>query len=44
MMLVAASLAAICFAGYPAQELEIVLSRASAYVESYEQALGMMIA
>ena len=46
MMLDAASLAAICFAGYPAQEpeLEIVLSRASAYVESYEQALGMMIA
>ncbi len=46
MMLIAASLAAICFAGYPAQEpeLEIVLSRASAYVESYEQALGMMIA
>ena len=45
-MLVAAPLAAVCFAGYPAQEpeLEIVLSRASAYVESYEQALGMMIA
>jgi hypothetical protein len=46
MVLVATSLAAICFAGYPAQEpeLEIVLSRASAYVESYERALGMMIA
>ena len=46
-MLVTTFLAAICFAGYPAQqepELETVLSRASAYVESYEQALGMMIA
>ncbi len=45
-MLVTTSLAAICFASYPAQEpdLETVLSRASAYVESYEQALGMMIA
>lgn len=46
MMLVVASLAAIWFVGYPAQEpeLEIVLSRASAYVESYEESLGMMIA
>ena len=46
MVLVASSLAAICFAGYPAQEpdLEVVLSRASAYVESYERALGTMIA
>ena len=46
-MLVTTFLAAICFAGYPAQqepELETVLSRASAYVESYERALGMMIA
>ena len=45
-MYVTSGLAVICLAGYPVQapELETVLSRASEYVQSYERALGMVIA
>ena len=45
-MVVTPGLAVICLAGYAMQtpELEAVLSRASEYVESYERALGTVIA
>ena len=45
-MLVTRVLAVICVAGYAMQapDLETVLSRASQYVQTYERALGMVIA
>ncbi len=45
-VLVTLGLAVMCIAGYATQapELETVLSRASEYVQSYERALGMVIA